>query len=1007
MSYDEEQQSARSRGKSYTSLLYPHGETPVDDEGLVRGILGLFGSGRSSRSTAGRYIADTRTTLAVEFTLSPIAAGSRRTMLGIDMKIGPKRLYIVQKLREFLRAVERGQAFPITKGFVYDPAKHVLLPEDHAVVRKLIDLMNHEEWYYDSVNLSNGGMARTAGDRTLTVPPDAWEELIPLAAQSQHALLEHGGAAYPTFLVADEPLPLEFRLDELPEEGCRLTVRGLEQMTVLEAYGLALSGHRLFRMEPEQARQLAELKQLLERADQQHVEILSGQLDAFVEKAIPGLMKLGNVRIAQAVTDRIVVLPLKARLYLDRVKDRLLAGLEFQYGDIVIDPLNTEHSRRGERRILMRDGDREGRIMELLERGGFVQTAGGFFIDDEETEYGFLYHIVPELEKLVDIYATSAVKARLVTDLKPPRVTVNVDERVDWLEIRFDMSGIPQSVIRDIVSSLEVKRQYYRMPEGALLPLESAEFQDLVRLLNELGVRKGDLNANMELRVPAVRGLRLLESEPSYGSSVKIGKSLRELLEHLRHPERLDFPVPASLESVLRDYQKFGYGWMKALAHYGFGGVLADDMGLGKTLQSIAYLVSELQDIRDRGEPALIVAPASLTYNWLNELRRFAPEVRAVVADGERQERSHKLTREAIGQADVIITSYPLLRIDAELYAGRMFHTFILDEAQAFKNASTQTAQAVKVIQARQRFALTGTPMENRLEELWSIYAVVFPELFPNRKRFGELSQEEVARRIRPFLLRRLKRDVLKELPEKIESMAACELLPEQKQLYAAHLAKLQHDAYKHLNEDDFGFQKNRIKILAGLTRLRQLICHPALFVEGYTGSSAKFELLFELVEECRAAGRRLLVFSQFTEMLDLIGRELAYRGVSHFYLDGHTPAAERVQLCSRFNEGERELFLISLKAGGTGLNLTGADTVVLYDLWWNPAVELQAMDRAHRIGQKNVVQVIRLIAQGTIEDKMYELQQRKRRLIDDVIQPGEEALSGLTEQELREILTI
>ncbi|MNS42264.1 RNA polymerase-associated protein RapA [compost metagenome] len=328
-----------------------------------------------------------------------------------------------------------------------------------------------------------------------------------------------------------------------------------------------------------------------------------------------------------------------------------------------------------------------------------------------------------------------------------------------------------------------------------------------------------------------------------------------------------------------------------------------------------------------------------------------------------------------------------------------------MDEAQAFKNHGTLTAQSVKSIEAKHRFALTGTPVENGLEELWSIFSAVFPALFPNRQAFNDLPRETIARRVRPFLLRRLKSDVLKELPEKIETVQASELLPEQKKLYAAYLAELQAETLKHLKDDDL--QKHRIKILAGLTRLRQLCCHPALFVEGYNGSSAKFEQLLEIIDDCRSAGKRMLIFSQFTQMLGLIRRELGYQGVPHFYLDGQTPGADRVELCSRFNEGEGDLFLISLKAGGTGLNLTGADTVILYDLWWNPAVEQQAADRAHRIGQKNVVQVIRLVTEGTVEDKMYELQQKKKNLIEEVIQPGQESLSSLSEQDIREILSI
>jgi SNF2 family DNA or RNA helicase len=328
-----------------------------------------------------------------------------------------------------------------------------------------------------------------------------------------------------------------------------------------------------------------------------------------------------------------------------------------------------------------------------------------------------------------------------------------------------------------------------------------------------------------------------------------------------------------------------------------------------------------------------------------------------------------------------------------------------LDEAQNFKNHTTQTAHAVKALQAKHKFALTGTPIENSLEELWSIFDAVFPALFRDRQTFNDLSRENIANRIKPFLLRRLKTDVLSELPEKIESVQTSELLSDQKNLYAAYLAQLQQETLKHLNEDSF--QQNKIRILAGLTRLRQLCCHPSLFIEDYQGRSAKFDQLFEIIDECLSSGKRMLIFSQFTQMLSLIGRELGYSGIPYFYLDGSIPSSERIDLCDRFNEGEHDIFLISLKAGGTGLNLTGADTVILYDLWWNPAVEQQAADRAHRIGQTKVVQIIRLLTEGTVEEKMYELQQKKKDLIDEIIQPGQQSISSMTEQEIRDILMI
>ncbi len=374
-----------------------------------------------------------------------------------------------------------------------------------------------------------------------------------------------------------------------------------------------------------------------------------------------------------------------------------------------------------------------------------------------------------------------------------------------------------------------------------------------------------------------------------------------------------------------------------------------------------------------------------------------------MVVDGKKVDREQ--LQKDINDIDVMITSYPLLRHDIKWYENQTFHTVFFDEAQAFKNPMTQTARAAKKINADHRFGLTGTPIENSLEELWSIYHVVFPQLFQGLQEFSYLSSKAVARRVRPFLLRRLKQDVLAELPPKIESVESSELLPEQKKLYAAYLAKLRHKTLKHLDQETI--HKNRIKILAGLTRLRQICCHPALFIEGYKGSSAKFEQLLKIVEESKHSGRRILIFSQFTKMLKIIGKELIMRGQTYFYLDGQTPSDERVKLCNRFNDYERDIFLISLKAGGTGLNLTGADTVILYDYWWNPAVEEQAADRVHRIGQKNEVQVIKLMALGTIEEKMNELQEKKRNLVSNIIDSDERISATLTEADIKEILGI
>jgi superfamily II DNA or RNA helicase len=972
-------------------------EMLVEEYQLSNELLSLFGN-KTELPSGNQLHFETRQILNVEFTCRPITLENGMCLFGVQTMVGRAKLNIVHKLRDFLDKIEQREHYVISSDFTYKPEIHSFQMKTDAVIRQLINIHQDEKVYLDSSNLPS-----FLNDSMILVPPTSWEVLFPLLSNAPFVKLEHDGCTYNGIRLSNDKIPLHFEFTEGENEGSRLIVKGLNQIKVLEAYGCVLYDGKIMKLPAGDVKRLLTFKQILDHSGKFQITIPPVQLEDFVETVMPGLMKLGNVRIAPAISHRLVKTPLKAKLFLDRVKNRLLAGLEFHYGNLVINPLEGNRHGSGPGPTVNREGEKEQQIMQIMEDSSFTKTEGGYFMHNEEEEYHFLFHVVPRFKKLVQIYATTAVKLRLQTVNKGPliRVDVDKDERTDWLAFRFDIQGIPESEIRKLLESLEEKRKFYKMPHGSLLSLETKAFQKLNRFIDETGISGEELTGE-GIRIPLIKGIQLIDTLQD-GNVISMGQSFLKLMENLQNPGKQEFAVPASLNLVLRDYQKDGFRWLKTLAKYKFGGILADDMGLGKTLQSITFIVSVLPEIRERKLPALIVSPSSLLYNWLNELKKFAPEIKARIVDGSKLERSSIV--KDISSVDVIITSYPLLRRDINMYAGQIFHTMIMDEAQAFKNYTTRTAKVVKMIQADYRFGLTGTPIENSLEELWSIFNVVFPSLFPGRKAFNELTRENVAKRVRPFLLRRLKEDVLKELPEKIESILSWELLPEQKKLYAAYLAKLKHDTLKHLNKDTF--QKNRIRILAGLTRLRQLCCHPALFVEGYKGSSAKFEQLMEIVEECRSTGKRMLIFSQFTKMLDIIGRELGNQGVPYFYLDGNTPSFERVELCNRFNNGERDLFLISLKAGGTGLNLTGADTVVLYDLWWNPAVEQQAADRAYRMGQKNVVQVIKLVAHGTIEEKMNELQEKKKNLVEEIIQPSQEKLSALTEQEIKEILMI
>ncbi|PWW28310.1 SNF2 family DNA or RNA helicase [Cytobacillus oceanisediminis] len=961
------------------------------ENSLTDGFLTLF-SDSPVRSSGHQLHFENRNVLETEFTCQPVHLGKGQYLFTIKLKIGPA---LVLDIRDFLQSVKEGKPCVVSLTFTYDSNLYCFKPESDAVIQQLIQVIHDESVY---VNALLDEFDYIASKDMLLIPPSSWERLKPSLAHAEKVKLKVAGKTFDRFHFSDESLPLRFELSEA-DRKCYLRIKGLDPLLVLNSYNSVLLGGKIITLKKENCQRLYDLTQMIEATGENMIPIAAEQMELFLEKVVPGLRKLGEVQISEEMAKQFLKTPLVAKLYLDRLKNRLLAGLEFHYENIVINPLERREPRGGAR--IIRDVEKEDEILQLMEESSFARTEGGYFLQNEELEYEFLYHVVPKLQKLLQIYATTAVRNRIFRENAKPRIRIRMKkERTNWLEFKFEMTGIADQEIRDILYALEEKRKYYRLRNGSLLSLEAKEFEEIQRFLNAVPVQAEELESGLDM--PIVQGLRMVDTVGEQGT-FRQEESFREFLATLENPDSLQIEVPESLDTVLRDYQKHGYKWMKTLAHYGFGGILADDMGLGKTLQTIAFIRSELPDIRDKKVPALIVCPSSLTYNWLSELMKFAPEIQAVVVDGNQFERA-ELQKNLTG-IDVVITSYPLLLKDFKWYEIQDFHTVFFDEAQAFKNPVTQTARAVKKIQAKHRFALTGTPVENSPEELWSIFHVVFPELFQGLKDYSNLTRKSIARRIRPFLLRRMKEDVLSELPEKMESIDSVELLPEQKKLYAAYLAKLREDTLKHLNKDTI--RKNRIKILAGLTRLRQICCHPALFVDGYKGSSAKFEQLKRIIEESRLSGRRVLIFSQFTKMLNLIGRELALEGLPFFYLDGQTPSEERVEVCRRYNEGERDFFLISLKAGGTGLNLTGADTVILYDLWWNPAVEEQAADRAHRMGQTNTVQVIKLLARGTIEEKMNELQDKKKNLIEEIIDSDEKAAKSLSEEDIREILMI
>jgi len=950
--------------------------------------------------------------LQVEFVCHAIQDPLRPSIVTLQMRMGPKKLYTVQTIREFLRHHDEGEPLEFSRMFTYDPAQHFFHEHDQAVIQILMEIERNERIYRDSWGVEPA-LTSYDQERELIVPPHLWEQLLPKLVDAG-AIYEQNHVKKGQLNLAqpDERLPMTFLFQDGAAKGYYLNALGIDQLLVLAPYGYAVMDGKWYAIRDRDVQQLARLQQVIQH--ESTLLILKDQMGSFMERVLPFLDHVGTVQIEDGMKDKLQYLPLQAKMYLDRsAEDQLIVRAEFVYGSQVIAQKTGESkSAIGSDVILLRDSDKERLITALIESIPAKPYRQGYLFEHEEDTYNFLYHVLPELERYCEIYATTAVQEVMYTPSRStagPRTTVSMKGEGSWLEVGFHMDDVDREEIQLLVQAIIEKKKYYRLRKGTFVNLDQEAFLEAGRLLDQLGVTTSDVRGP-QIALPVLRGLRLRNEEEYQG--VRFGKEFRNFVDQLRHPERLEFEVPMGLAATLRDYQHDGFQWMKTLDMYQFGGILADDMGLGKTLQSITFMLSEQEQEEALRRPILIVCPASLVYNWERECKKFAPSLRVSVVVGDKEERGAQidaLNSDLIvngGQRpDVLITSYPLLRRDIEQFEQHTFRALFLDEAQAIKNHASLTSKTVRQLKAQQRFALTGTPIENSLEELWSIFDAVFPELFGSKQKFQELATEQVALMVRPFILRRMKRDVLTELPDKIETLQVTELSAEQKKLYAAYLERLRKQTKQDMQEE--GFQKNRMKILAGLTRLRQLCCHPALFVEDYEGSSSKMEQLFDIIEECLGSGRRMLIFSQFTGMLDLINDMLGRMGLSCFYLAGDTPVEERLDMCNRFNDGEHDIFLISLKAGGTGLNLTGADTVILYDLWWNPAVEQQATDRAHRMGQKNVVQVIRLVSQGTVEEKMYELQQKKKDLIDEVITTGEGAVSSLTEDDIRELLMI
>ncbi|WP_085993939.1 DEAD/DEAH box helicase [Oceanobacillus senegalensis] len=939
----------------------------------------------ADQSDRNKEILPDRTPMQVEY----YCKWSYNRNIVIELKAGESHRYVVKDAFDFLRDVLQGREYFFTKKFTYSPDSHYFLKRDLDIFEMLYSIRKNEE-VYDGFHFHHY-QSNVNDKRAIVIPPYMIKELLEKLVD-RDLVVDSRQKTYEHISIEKGILPFQFSLTKNERDDLLLSMDDIQDAYYFKHYELLFSQGVFYYPKKEQ---IPIIEQIVGFGmEDLNLPITRQQADTFVSEVLPSLRKLGDVEASEKVKSEIIQYPLRAKLYLEVKDDWIVGNLEYHYGEHLIDPFNGTRDQSDV--IIIRDVEKEQYIMQLIEHANFHYNGRDLYIEtDEEELYDFLYHVMPLLDKEVELFLSTEIRNLFVENHTAPSTSVRLESSSNLLEIGFDIDGVDDSEINQILDAVIEKKRYYRLPDGALLSLEGEEFHSLNQLFQDLDIHKSDIQDG-QVQMPVYRGTQLdelIQMDKSYDPA------FRKLLHQLKSPEEQVYDLPDNLHADLRSYQMTGYQWFKSLSHYHLGGILADDMGLGKTLQSIAYIASEPTE---QG-PHLIVAPSSVVYNWKNELNKFAPTLHAAIMTGAPAERHEKM--EASKDMDVWITSYATLRQDIDFYREMSFQTLILDEAQYIKNYATKTSQAIREVKATRRFALSGTPIENSIDELWAIFQVILPGLMPSHRKFKQLSNEKISMITRPFILRRLKKDVLKELPEKIESVHVSELTKEQKDLYIGYLRQVQQEAAQSIEES--GFSQSRMKILAGLTRLRQICCHPSMFIENYEGKSGKMEQLMDTVKSAVENGKRMLIFSQFTSMHELIIERLENEGYDYFYLSGQTHSKDRVEMSEKFNNGEKSIFLISLKAGGTGLNLTGADTVILYDLWWNPAVEDQATGRAYRFGQKNVVQVIRLVTEGTIEEKIYELQQKKRELIDQIIQPGETMLSSLSEEDVRELLSI
>ena len=865
--------------------------------------------------------------------------------------IGDNSLALMKSINEFIYCMENKRFLSLNDNFVYNPHKHILNEE----AEKIISYINKK------ISSKDSKEKRIIG-RYFEIKAQDLKEFLMLLEDNKSIFFNYDYVNYKAEVIK-EMLPIHFNI-KIKEEKISVTTTNKMPIPLNNSLDAFLYDRKIYVPNEEQIKFLKVIyKPLMDKG-----QVILANNEENLVKILRILSNITeDISLGEGVK-RLISSLIKPEFYFTKVNDEIYCKVDINYAIGKITLLKDIN-----KLSFIRDNIYEEKIVMEMEKLKFIRDDNKFkFIGEDEDIYNLLSIRFKELLKEGKVYLTK--------DFKDIRLIKGKDLEYSFIEedegYYFKVKGFTLKELNSALYDMKNKKGFYKTKNNNYLDLQDKTVIRILNILDSLDISDDNITIDKN------NMLYINESLKNQGTAFDKGEeTIKEIDKGLSNRKQRE--VPDDLNAKLRNYQVEGFNWLNEIANLKVGGILADEMGLGKTIQIIAFLLSQ------KGKKSIVITPTSLIYNWRDEFNKFAPSLNVGIIHGDKKNRVVMMEKDF----DVIVTTYGLIKNDYEYYKEKEFDFCIIDEAQNIKNSKAQNTKYVKAIKAGCRIALSGTPMENNLMELWSIFDYIMPGYLLSEAKFKEKylkedMYDELKELIKPFILRRLKKDVIDELPDKIEKKFMVEMEKNQKAVYQSYIKEVRQKLYS--GED------NKITVFSYLTKLRQLCLDPSLILDDYVGRSAKIEAALNIVNMAIAENRKVLIFSQFTSVLQKLGSELSEKNIGYLYLDGSTKANKRVEMVKEFNESEDlKIFLISLKAGGTGLNLTSSDLVLHFDPWWNPAIEDQATDRAHRIGQQNIVEVIKLIAKDSVEENIIRLQEDKRELINKVIS-GEEIGSNV-----------